>query len=97
MSYNLELTEDAEESLYELFESRVPPASRGTAYDAVEEQLIQLADNPIRRFMSGPHGRPTAVLKFSDGDKVYYWGATLYFRQNERDLVVTSFFPLVNF
>jgi len=94
VSYNLDLTDLAEATLGLLVETRFPQADQNTAYDIIDQHLVELADNPIQRLVRGPHGRPTAIGSVEVGGTLVLWGVTLYFGQDERTLVLTKFFEL---
>jgi hypothetical protein len=94
VSYNLHLTDIAEESLIELMDTLVPEKVHRAVYDEIERLLLELAKDPIRRFVHGPEGRPTSIISFSTEGTFYYWGVTLHFAEDEQTLILTEFIRL---
>jgi hypothetical protein len=72
----------------------VPEEAHEAVYDDIEQQLLALADDPIRHFLHGPAGRPTSVITFTAEGRRYYWGVILHFAEDEHTLVLTEFVRL---
>lgn len=87
MSYELAIAEEAEDDLAALVDS-LPAARRADAIQAVEQELLKLAANPL--LAPKLHlARPTYRFRFEAGSVTYHWAATFQFSDDERHIVIT--------